>query len=69
MEYFWQPTTAETSEIRFGEDLPHFDVSQMENKTLKASLLKLGNCNICMKQKISVINETKQDEISLKPKV
>ncbi len=30
---------------------------------------QLGNCNICVKQKISVINETKWDKILLKPKV
>jgi hypothetical protein len=30
---------------------------------------ELSICNICVKQKISVINETKQDEILLKPKV
>ncbi len=29
----------------------------------------LGNCDSFVKQKISVINETKRDEISLKPKV
>ncbi len=32
-------------------------------------MLALGNCNICAKQKISVINKMKQDKISLKPKV
>jgi hypothetical protein len=32
-------------------------------------LRHLGICTIHMKQKISVINETKQDEILLKPKV
>ncbi len=30
---------------------------------------RLGNCDSFMKRKISVINETKLDEISLKPKV
>ncbi len=30
---------------------------------------KVGDCNICVKWKISVINKTKWDEISLKPKV
>ncbi len=28
-----------------------------------------GNYNICVKQKILVLNETKQDEILFKPKV
>ncbi len=31
--------------------------------------MRLGNCDICEKLKISVINEMKQDKISLKPKV
>jgi hypothetical protein len=31
--------------------------------------MEIGNCNIFLKQKILVINETKQDEITLKPKV
>ncbi len=30
--------------------------------------LRVGNCDICVKQKISVIKEMKRDEISLKPK-
>ena len=29
----------------------------------------IGNCDSFVKQKISVINETKRDKISLKPKV
>ncbi len=35
----------------------------------RSSFALLGNCDICVKWKISVINEMKQDEISLKPKV
>ncbi len=31
-------------------------------------MLALGNCNICAKQKISVINKMKQDKISLNQK-
>ncbi len=44
-------------------------------KTLKVSHLdfhsfgRVGNCDSFMKRKNSVINETKRDEISLKPKV
>ncbi len=31
--------------------------------------LAIGNCDIRVKRKISVLNETKQDEILFKPKV
>jgi hypothetical protein len=36
---------------------------------LSVVVLILSNCDICVKQNISVINETKQNEISLKLKV
>jgi hypothetical protein len=40
------------------------------NLSLQVKLeFTIGNCDIFVKQKISVINETKWDEILLKPKV
>ncbi len=36
---------------------------------LEISDWALGNCDICVKQKILVINDTKQGKILLKPKV
>jgi hypothetical protein len=37
--------------------------------TLKVKIFQVSICDIRVKQKISVINETKQEKISLEPKV
>ncbi len=46
-----------------------FKLRHLAKYELQKQLLNLGNCDIFMKRKISVINETKQDEILLKLKV